>query len=119
MKVCITAQEATEEAGVDPRFGRCAHFCFYDTEEGTYTFENNSFTHETGGVGVQASQHLVTKGVSALLTGEVGPNAFKVLEAAEIPVYTGITGTVAEAVAQYRSGNLEAAARPTNRGHIA
>ena len=119
MKVCITAKDATEKAEVDPRFGRCAHFCFYDTEKDTYSFERNSFTHETGGVGVQASQHLVTNGVSALLTGQVGPNAFKVLEAAEIPVYTDITGTVAEAAAQYKSGNLEATGEPTNRGHIA
>lgn len=118
MKVCITSQGSTEEAEVDPRFGRCGYFCFYDTEEDTYSFEKNSFTHATGGVGVQASQHLVTEGVSALITGQVGPNAYRVLEAAEIPVYTGVKGTVAEAAAQYKSGNLEAAAGPTNSGHI-
>ena len=118
MKMCITAQGDSEDAQVDPRFGRCAYFCFYDTDTGEFSFERNGFTHATGGVGVQSSQHMVTRGVSAIVTGQVGPNAYRALQAAEIPVYTGAQGTVSEAVRQYESGELEAAVGPSNRGHV-
>ncbi len=118
MKICITAKGDTEDARVDPRFGRCAYFCFYDTESGEYSFEENGFTHETGGVGVQASQHMLSREVDAVLTGQVGPNAYKALDAAEISVYTGASGSVAEAVRQFTDGSLEAAVGPSNDGHV-
>jgi predicted Fe-Mo cluster-binding NifX family protein len=119
MKVCITAKIDSETAPVDPRFGRCAYFCFYDTESGEFSFEENTFTHAMGGVGVQTSQYMVTKGVSAVVTGQVGPNAYRALSAAEIPVYTGADGnTVAESVEKFGNGELEATGGPTNRGHV-
>jgi len=37
----------------------------------------------------------------------MGPNAFSVLDAAGIKVYTGIEGTVEDTVSQYRKGQLD------------
>ncbi len=118
MKLCITATGEGEDAAVDPRFGRCAYFCFYDTESKQFSFEKNEFVHGSGGVGVQASQHMVSRGVEALLTGQVGPNAFRALEAAGISMYTGFEGSVADGVAKYLEGGLEAAGGPSNKGHV-
>jgi predicted Fe-Mo cluster-binding NifX family protein len=105
------------DSPVDPRFGRSDYFCFYDTDTGELRCEENGFTHEHGGVGVQASQYMADQSVSVILTGQVGPNAYRALEAAEIPVYTGATGTVAEALEEYRAGSLRAATEPSNSGH--
>ena len=118
MKVCITSKGEETNAQVDPRFGRCAYFCFYDTETGEFTFEQNTFTHARGGVGVQASQHMVNQEVSAVITGQIGPNAYQALEAGGIRMYTGAKGTVADTVEQFNRGEFESANGPTNEGHM-
>jgi len=48
-------------------------------------------------------------GVQAVITGHVGPNAFSALQTSNVAVYVGASGTVAEAVEQFKAGQLEAA----------
>ena len=52
-----------------------------------------------------------------MLTGNVGPKAFRVLQAAGIRVYRCGQGTVAEAVARFRAGALEELSGATVEGH--
>lgn len=118
MKVCITSKGEDKNAQIDPRFGRCAYFCFYDTETGEFSFEKNTFTHAHGGVGVQASQHMANSEVAAVITGQVGPNAYQALEAAGVTIHTGVEGTVADAVEKLSNGELESASGPSNDGHM-
>ena len=42
-----------------------------------------------------------------MLTAQLGPKAFRALQAASIPAYTAAGMTVAEAVAAFESGSLE------------
>jgi len=107
MKICITSQGEERASNVDPRFGRCAHFCFYDTESSEYRFEPNEFATGVGGVGVQTSQYMAEQEVDAVLTGQVGPNAFKTLNAAGIEVYPNAEGTVESAVQAFLAGEFE------------
>jgi hypothetical protein len=44
----------------------------------------------------------------------VGPNAFNVLQAAGVPVYTATAGTVREAAEAYKAGQLPAMAGPNS-----
>ncbi len=118
MKVCISSKSNESSAQVDPRFGRCAYFCFYDTETGEFTFEKNTFTHAREGVGVQASGHMVKNEVSVVVTGQIGPNAYQALEAGGVRIYTGAKGTVADAVESFNRGEFELANGPSNSGHM-
>jgi predicted Fe-Mo cluster-binding NifX family protein len=70
-----------------------------------------------GGAGIQAAQFVVERGAKAVVTGNVGPNAFSVFQAAEVPVYLFEDGTVREAVEAYTAGALPAAAGPSARAH--
>jgi predicted Fe-Mo cluster-binding NifX family protein len=117
MKLCISAAEPAETAPVDPRFGRAAAFCIYDTESGVLEGFANESVSQSGGAGVQAAQELIDRGVDAVLTGRVGPNAFRALAAAGIPVYADAGPTVQEAIEAFKSGSLVATAAPTNPGH--
>jgi predicted Fe-Mo cluster-binding NifX family protein len=115
MKLCITATGAGLDAPVDPVFGRARHFVLVETETlSVEAVENAPGAH---GAGVQAAQQMADRGVKAVLTGNVGPNAFQGLSAAGVEVYTGVTGTVKEALDAYRSGRLTRAEAPTRTGH--
>ncbi len=117
MKICITSTGSTLNASVDPRFGRCPYFIIYDLEQNTFEAIENSSRDAMGGAGIQAGQNIASKNVEAVLSGSFGPNAFRVLQAANIKTYSGVSGTVREAIEQYRKGQLTATSSPDVNAH--
>lgn len=106
-KICVTSTGPTLESPVDPRFGRCAYFMIVDTSTFAFDAVPNTAAMASGGAGIQAAQMAVSKGIEAVLTGSVGPNAFPALEDAGVKILVGISGTVKAAVERYSSGTLE------------
>jgi predicted Fe-Mo cluster-binding NifX family protein len=106
--VCITARAAGTEALFEQRFGRAPFFVFVDTETGTSESIENPLVDAVGGVGPRAVQMLAQAGATVLVTGQVGGNASRALEAGGIKVcaYHG-SGSVADALAAYTAGNLQ------------
>jgi predicted Fe-Mo cluster-binding NifX family protein len=92
---------------VSPVFGRCPVYVFVDTETMQFESAGNPAMSAPGGAGIQAAQFAVSKGVTAALTGNVGPNAFNVLQAAGIAIYPVAGGTVREVVEALKSGQLQ------------
>lgn len=113
MKICITAQKDGLDSPVDPRFGRCQYFAVADTETSDLEFLENSNKDGMGGVGIQSSQFILGKGVQAVVTGNVGPNAFQTLQAAGIEVFTGAAGTVAEVLEKFKRGEFKSVNGPS------
>jgi hypothetical protein len=60
---------------------------------------------------------MAKKGVTTVLTGNCGPNAFKVFGAAGIQVMAGVDGTVREAVQKFKDGGLKSANAPNVDAH--
>lgn len=108
MKIAVSATAANLGAQVDPRFGRCQFFVIVDPDSMEFEGVDNSSAGASGGAGVAAAQLIAGKAVEAVLTGNCGPNAFNVLEAAGIKVITGVSGTVQEAVEGYKAGKYNA-----------
>jgi predicted Fe-Mo cluster-binding NifX family protein len=119
MNVAITAQGTELDAPVESRFGRAPYFLLVDTETGRFTVHDNvQNVNAPQGAGIQAAQAIAKLGAQALLTGNVGPKAFATLQAAGIPVYVGVTGTVAQAVEAFGAGRLQLVAEATVAGHM-
>jgi len=118
MKICVSAVSDSLDAEVDPRFGRCPYFAIVDTE--TMAFESipNTASSSMGGAGIQAAQLVADRGAKVLITGNIGPNAFQALSAANIKVITGAFGSVREAIEKYKSGELKETGAPSVRGHF-
>ena len=104
MKLCVTAQGNNLDAPIDPNFGRCRYFLFVDTDTLQFEAVENPNVQASGGAGTNSGQLIANRNVDALLTGDVGPNASRVLTSAGVNVVTQITGTVREAVAAYITG---------------
>jgi len=118
MKIAITCNSDSLDAPVDPRFGRAASFLIFDTEtEQTRLVPNEQNRQATQGAGIQAGQTVVDAGVSALITGNVGPKAFRVLEAGGVKVYLADQVTCREAIAALQAGRLESTSAANRPGH--
>ena len=69
------------------------------------------------GAGIQAAQQILDLGVDTVVTGDLGPNAFKVLAAGGVRMYVRCTGTVASAMEDFKNGQLRETASSTSPGH--
>ena len=117
LKICISSTGKDLDAYVNPRFGRCSYFLVVDTETLSFNYISNESAMASGGAGIQAAQAVAKTGVEAVITGNMGPNAFQTLSAAGIRVFIGANGTVKEAVEKYKKGDLKEAEAPNVGSH--
>lgn len=118
MKIVITAEGPNLKSPTDPRFGRAQYFLLVDSETGSFTAHDNAQNlNAAQGAGIQAAQTVVRLGAEAVITGNVGPKAFTTLQAGNVAVYTGATGTAGDALEQWKSDKLQAADKANVQGH--
>lgn len=117
MKIAISATGSTLDDAVEARFGRCPYFIVVDPDTMAFEAYPNPNMSQGGGAGIQSAQLMADKGVSVMLTGDCGPNAFKRFGAAGIQVVTGVSGTVRQVVQQYASDTLAQATASNTAAH--
>jgi predicted Fe-Mo cluster-binding NifX family protein len=118
MKICITSQGKELNSQVDMRFGRAQYFVILEPDTMAFESIENPNVGGYGGVGIQTAQLMAEKEVKVVLTGNIGPNAFRVLESAGITAFTGISGTVNQVIERYKSGEFTKTQSPTVPGHF-
>ena len=118
MEVAISVQGNDLTATVDPRMGRARQFMIVETESLAYEVLENPQLGASGGAGIQTAQLLASKGVQAVIMGNCRPNAFTTLQAANIQVYIGASGTAQQAIERYQQGQLQLASQPNVGGHF-
>ncbi|MBU0492869.1 MAG: dinitrogenase iron-molybdenum cofactor biosynthesis protein [Chloroflexi bacterium] len=117
MQIIITSTGANLDAPISPVFGRCPMYILVDTETLAFEAQPNPAIGASGGAGIQAAQYVIEQGAQAVLTGNVGPNAFDVFQAADIPIYLVREGTVRQAVAAFNAGQLASSAQANVAAH--
>ena len=118
-KIAVTSEGPDLDDALDPRFGRAAGFIVVDPQ--TFEFEyldNGASQTMAQGAGIQAAENVANSGAKAVLTGYVGPKAFKALAAVGIRVGQNLENmTVRQAVEAYVSGSVAWAEQPNRQGH--
>jgi len=118
VNIAVTSQGPDLASTVDPRFGRAKYVIIVNTETGEFSAHDNSRTLQAArGAGSQTGQTVVALGAEAVISGRVGPKAFDTLRAGKVAVYTGATGSVQDAIEQYKTGGLKRAGEPSAEGH--
>jgi predicted DNA-binding protein (UPF0251 family)/predicted Fe-Mo cluster-binding NifX family protein len=118
-KIAISCEGPDLDDRVDPRFGRAAGFLVVDrdTMETEY-IDNGSSQVMSQGAGIQAAQTVAATGAAIVLTGYVGPKAFRALEAAGIKVGQNLENmTARQALDQYLNDQVAVASKPNKEGH--
>jgi predicted Fe-Mo cluster-binding NifX family protein len=101
-KICITSKGPDLDAEVEDVFGRASYFLFVEPETMEFEVYKNPAVEEAHGAGIQSAQLMAEKGVTAVLTSQIGPNARRVLESAGIRIILVSGGTVQEAINSLR-----------------
>jgi predicted Fe-Mo cluster-binding NifX family protein len=118
MKVVVTAQGKELSSEVDPRFGRAKWLLLVDTEtEVAGAYDNTVNLNIAQGAGIQTGQNVASLGAEAVITGNVGPNAFKTLNAANVKVYLCKATTVQNAIESFKAGELNEVQQANVEGH--
>jgi predicted Fe-Mo cluster-binding NifX family protein len=117
MKIAVTSVGKDMDSKVDPRFGRAAYFAIVDTETMEFEAVENANIAAAGGAGINSAKAVIDAGAQAVLTGNCGPNAERTLRAGGVKLYTGVAGTVAEAIEQFKAGGVKEAAGPNVESH--
>ncbi|HNT29340.1 MAG TPA: NifB/NifX family molybdenum-iron cluster-binding protein [bacterium] len=110
MKIAVSAAGTTIEDQMDERFGRCPYFLLVETVDGVIKdviVTPNEGAIEGHGAGLKAVAQLGELGVEAVITGNLGPNAFNALAQMHISAYCGSGyATIKAAVEALQSGKL-------------
>jgi predicted Fe-Mo cluster-binding NifX family protein len=117
MRIVVTANGASLDAPASPVFGRCPTYVFVDLDSMDFEAKDNPAMAAGGGAGIQAAQFVIEQGARAVVTGNVGPNAFDVFRSAGVPVYIGEEGTVRAAVEAFKNGQLHEVGGATSPAH--
>lgn len=118
MKVAITSKGKTTQSLVDARFGRTKYLLIFDTETGdSETIDNCPNLNAVQGAGIQTAQNITGLNVDAVITGNIGPKAFKTLKAANIKTYLVSNSTVQQALEEFNTGQLQQTQQENVEGH--
>ena len=104
MKTTIAIPVDGEE--IFQHFGKASKFKIYTIENGAVT--SSEVCETEGGAHEEVALWLLTRGVNAVICGNIGPGAQGALMAAGIIALAGVTGAADAAVQKLIAGTLEA-----------
>lgn len=118
MKVAITTQGQDLSSPLDPRFGRAKWLILADSDTDRFEVHDNSVNlNAASGAGIQTAQNIANLGAQVVITSNIGPNAIRTLNAANVKVFLSDAATVQEALDLYKEGKLQQADQANVEGH--
>jgi len=110
MKIAISSIGKNLSDKIDARFGRCRYFLIVEIDEKKKIKDvkaiENTAAGQFGGAGITASQLVANEKVNAVITTNLGPRAFQVLNQLGIEIYQG-QGKIKSVVEKFMQGKLK------------
>jgi len=103
-KICIAATGATINSPVADIFDKAPYFLIVGF--GSMKVIPNPNVQDLIGSGVQSAQLVVSEGAHVVITNDIGIKAIEELCRLQVKVYTGVTGTVKDALEWYQNNRL-------------
>ena len=109
MKTAVSSTGKDLNSKVSEVFARCPYFIIAEIENGKIqrveTIENK-IASQMGQAGISATQLIAEKDVKTVITKNVGPRAFDVLNQFKVDIYIG-DGIVEKVLQEFIDGKLE------------
>ncbi|MHB8131802.1 MAG: NifB/NifX family molybdenum-iron cluster-binding protein [Mobilitalea sp.] len=106
MKIVVSATGKNKESNLDKRFGRCEYFQIFDMETKEMKVLVNDGAKSSGGAGIAAASQVIEEGVDVIITGNLGPNAYELVEKAGIKAYSCDVVPVLDAIEMFQKKQL-------------
>jgi predicted Fe-Mo cluster-binding NifX family protein len=119
VKIAFTTAGKGWDAQVDTRFGRAIGFFIFSEESNIeYYISNEQNVNAMGGAGVQSAQNIINLKIDALVTGNMGPRAFQILNSAGIKIYLAEENlTIKQAYEALKKNKLKEISSPNVTRH--
>ena len=118
MIIAITTQGQDLSSPLDPRFGRAKWLLLVNSDTGQFDVHDNTMNlNASSGAGIQAAQNAANHGAEAVITGNMGPKAFRTLNMAKIKMFLSNASTAQEALELFKEGKLQEVTEPNVEGH--
>jgi predicted Fe-Mo cluster-binding NifX family protein len=118
MKIAITTQGKDLSSQLDPRFGRAKWLLLVCIDTDQFEAHDNAVNlNASSGAGIQTAQNVANLGAEVVITGNIGPNAIKTLNAADVKAYISKASTAQEALDLFKEGKLQQVLEPNVEGH--
>jgi predicted Fe-Mo cluster-binding NifX family protein len=117
MKIAVSAAGRNNDSVLDKRFGRCEYFQIIDMNTNETKVLSNNGASSSGGAGIAAASQVIEEKADILITGNLGPNAFELIEKAGIKPYSCEKIPISEAVEMFQQNKLEAISISGNAHH--
>ncbi len=105
MKIAVSADGSNLNAKVANRFSTAEYLVIIDVDSGEFEAVPSPVTVRQQGAGVQVIVLAVSRGAKAIITGYCSPAVASQMKASGVEVLTGMTGTVRDAMEQYKKSS--------------
>lgn len=106
MRVAISALGPSLDDRVDERFGRAAYLLVVDDDSLFEAVDNTANREAMQGAGLGAAEQVGESGATAVITGHLGPKAYRALQVAGVTGYDGTGMTARDALESLKLGEL-------------
>ena len=107
MKVVVSSEGIKKESILDKRFGRAKNFILFDSDRNVYEVIDNTAKEGAHGAGPKAAQLVIENNADVLITGNLGPKAYAVIDETNIESFRSKEVSIQKNIEYYLANKLE------------